>query len=386
MRRITAILTAIFMILTCSWASASGVEVDMTGAKSAILVDAESGTVILGKDADKKVEVAGLKRLPALLTVCEAFDSGRLTGDNNITVSSEAARVKGVTAFLSPNEHIKAELLLKAAVMLTAGDAIHALLDAAYPGDAAKNEAISKRLKELGAEAELKSFMGEGALFSANDIVKICKTLSKSEAFLKYSSVYLESIEHENASKTELTNPNRLVRFYSGCFGLATGSVGASEYSGAFIARRGATTFLAVVAGMPDSASRFKLASEMLDYGFATYRSAELFKAGEALATVPVVGGKLAETEVIAKNTVSVLTPIADTKVFQEMILPEFLEAPVAEGEAVGSLIIKNSEGITLREIPLIAGSAVEKAAFSDYFMTVLRSWLRLDLKEYRSD
>lgn len=386
MRRITAILTALFMILTCSWASASGAGIDMTGAKTAVLIDADSGAVILGKDADKRAEFAGLKRLPALLAVCEAFDSGRLTGDMDITVSSEAAGIKGVTAFLSPNERIKAELLLKAAVMLTAGDAIYALLDSVYPGDAAKNEAVGKGLKELGSDAELNNCMGEGALFSANDIVKICTVLSKSGSFLKYSSVYLDSIEHENASKTELTNPNRLVRFYSGCYGLATGSVGASEYSGAFIARRGTTTFLAVVAGMPDSASRFKLASELLDYGFATYRSAEICSDGETIGTVQVIGGKLTETEVITGKTVSVLTPVGNTKITQEIILPDCLEAPVAEGEAIGSLIIKNSEGLTLGEIPLIAATAVEKASFVDYFMTVLRSWLRQSIKEYRSD
>ena len=111
---------------------------------------------------------------------------------------------------------------------------------------------------------------------TVTELAKVCMALSESGSWRKYSSVYLDTLTHENAPPTELTNPNRLVRFYSGCFGIATGSVGAAQYCGAFIAKRGSTTYLAIVAGLPDSASRFALASEMLDYGFSAYRAVEI--------------------------------------------------------------------------------------------------------------
>lgn len=349
----------------------------MERASSAILVDADSGSVIFGKDEDKRVEAAGLKRLPSLLLICEAFDSGAITEDDPVTVSSAAAGIRGATAFLSPNEIIKAGYLLKAAIIINAGDANAALMDALYPGESAQKEAVSSRLSELGVVRDESLGEAEDCLYSASEIAKICLALSRSDSFLKYSSVYLDSIPHEKAGDTELANPNRLVRFYSGCYGLATGSVGSGEYSGAFIARRGSTAFIAVIAGMPDSASRFSLAEEMLNAGFASFRSSKVYDANEVVCEIAVSGGRTDSVEAVVLTDVCALLPVGETKVTTEFVKPEYVNAPVAKGDELGSLVIKSTEGKTLAEAPVYAKSAVSKARFSDTFMELIRIWLR---------
>jgi D-alanyl-D-alanine carboxypeptidase (penicillin-binding protein 5/6) len=370
-------LVLIFLSASLPAAALSAPSIDLRGAGAALLIDADSGQVLFEKNAYEPCEVAGLKRLPALLAVCRAFDSGLITEDTTVTVSPDAAKVRGATAFLSPGERISAGELLKAAVIIGAGDSICALVSAIYPGAEAL-EAINGALLEIGAGVRLSDAMGEGDKIALSDIARICCALTESGTYLKYSSIYLDSLAHENGSVTELANPNRLVRFYSGCFGIGTGSVGSSEYCGAFIARRGNTTFLAAVAGLPDSASRFALASDLLDRSFSAYRKVELGAAGESLGRVSVSGGTQGFVEVLTEKAVSALMPVSDTKLLSEAYLPESIEAPIEKGAPVGTLVIKNSMGEKLGEVPLIAAETVPKATFRDRFLMLISGWLRL--------
>ena len=359
-------------------AAAASLEAELSGAKAALLINTETGAVILERNSEEAVEVAGLKRLPALLTICRAFDSGRLKPDDEVTVSPEAAGMRGATAFLAPGEHIRAEELLKAAVILAPGDAICALLQAICPSEAAALEAVNAELGNIRAGRLNGTAMGEGCSFTLSQLSKVCIELSKSEAFLRYSTVFLDTLRHESAADTELANPNKLVRRYSGCFGLATGSVGSSDYSGAFIARRGATTFLALTAGLPDSASRFKLASEMLDYGFSAYRAAVIFESGKSAGIVTVKGGAKESVDVYPGGDVFALLPVADTRVFTEILLPGSVDAPIEKGDALGSMQIKNASGELLSEMPLYAEERVEASSFGLWFMRMILGWLRV--------
>jgi D-alanyl-D-alanine carboxypeptidase (penicillin-binding protein 5/6) len=377
-RLFVVVMTACFVLAVCSPVFADPAE-GVGEAGSVLLVDAYSGQVIFEKNADEAVEFAGLKRLPALLAVCRAFDEGAITPDSAVTVSEKAAEIRGATAFLSANERILADDVLKAAVILNAGDAVCTLIEAVFGNEAAALEDISRELKGLGVGYVPEDALGGSSPISARDIALIGMELAKSEAYLKYSSVYLDSITHENGSVTELTNPNRLVRHYSGCYGLATGSVGSSDYAGAFIARRGNSAFLAVVSGMRSAASRAKLASALLDHAFSSYRRVELGAAGETVGAVLVSGGMLPSVEARTAAPVSALVPVGDTKLTSYADLPEAIEAPVEEGALLGTLLIKNSAGETIGEVPLVASANVEKAGLVDIIVRIFRSFVHAD-------
>lgn len=345
---------------------------------AALLTDAATGKTVYEKNADAQTEFAGLVRLPALLVVCRAFDSEEIYENSVVTVTEEAARIRGATAFIAPNERIDAGLLLKAAVMLNAGDAVCALLRSIYPSEAAALEAVNSALAKIGLEKTLEFSLGAGAKFSAREIVRISAELLKSPSFLKYSSVYTDTLPHKNAAATELVNPNRLVRHYSGCYGLATGSVGSSQYCGAFAARRGSTSFIAVVAGAGTSDIRFTAARELLDYGFSAFRTVDIMDEGEAVTVLPVRGGILPNVSIITGARASALMPVNDAKVTSELLLPESVDAPVCEGDITGSLVVKNSAGETVYEIPLAAAHSVARARFADYFEMLSLGFLGL--------
>ena len=379
MKKAVSIAVSVLMLLALlPIASLAGPLSDLKNPSAAILNDVASAKVITEKNSNEALDAAGLVRLPALLYICREFDAGNISESDELTVTKEAASERGATAFLSPNERIKAGLLLKAAVMLNAGDAIHALMDRLCQSPAEALDRINDTLKGLGVHAYSSDHMGKGEKLTARELCSICCELSKSPSYLKYSSLYLDNLPHEKAAETELTNPNRLVRFYSGCFGLATGSVGSSNYCGAFIAKRGSTTLLVVVLGMPDSASRFRLATDLLDHGFSSYRSVSLGDAGELIGSLPVTMGKQKTVGLVTGGEVAALMPVSDTKLISEAVLPVSTEAPVVKGQVLGTLVLKNSSGEVLGEIAILAAESVDKAGFSDRFNEMLRSWLRL--------
>lgn len=380
-RAAAAVLAALLLsgaFLGAATAVAAEKGPELSGAECALLIEASTGKVILEKDADKQTEFAGLVRLPALLAVCLAFDGGEIFENSVVTVTERAASIKGATAFIAPNERITAGLLLKAAVMLNAGDAVCALTEAVYPSPAAASEAVTELLRGMGMVKQIDDALCSGASFSANEIAAVCRRLLTSPSFLKYSSIYTDTLPHEAAGATELVNPNRLVRHYSGCFGLATGSVGSNDYCGAFAARRGSTLLLAINAGMSTSESRFTLGRDLLDYGFSAFRTVELLDAGEAVAVLPVKGGVLESVSVVTGSGASALMPVGNAKAVSRAELPEYVEAPVAEGQKLGELVISDADGAEVGRAPLTAAHAVEKAGYGDYFGMMARDWIGL--------
>lgn len=345
---------------------------ELAGVSCALLCDAATGKTVLEKNADEPAEFAGLVRLPALILICRAFDGGAICGNTPVTVSREAAAVRGATAFLAPNERISADLLLKAAVMLNAGDAVCALMQEVCSDPA---EEVNALLAGLGIEKRAEGGMGEGLVLTAREVAALCLELVKSPSFLKYSSIYTDSLPHEKAPETELVNPNRLVRHYSGCFGVATGSVRGSDYCGAFIARRGSTALLAVVAGASGSDARFSAARGLLDHGFSAFRTVELNTDGDEVAVLPVTGGLERTVSVVTAACASALLPVNAAKVTSELELPESVAAPIEEGAVLGRLVILDPEGNELGSVPLAAANSVPEAGWWDRVMLMLSRW-----------
>ena len=180
-RRITSLLLAMLcaFCMQTAFAEPENAAVDLSRAKSAAVAEASSLSIVLAKEADAKLDVAGLARLPVLLYVCESIDAGIFAPTATVTISEAAAAVRGPTAFVEPYERISAEALLKAAVMILAGDAIQALAEACAGTSGAALAAVNARLSSLSIEAECMSLSGEGTRLSANDLLKLGGALAK---------------------------------------------------------------------------------------------------------------------------------------------------------------------------------------------------------------
>lgn len=376
-KRLLAAALAMLWLLPAGTAWADGeADLELAGAKAAVLMEQDGGQVVYGAQGDEKLEVGGLSRLPALLAVCEGIDAGLLGLDMTVTVSHEAAAIQGPTAFLSPGEAIDAGSLLKAGIIITAGDAIYALGEAVFGTEEACLIRIRERLASLNIQTEYGDMLGSGVKLSARDLAALGRALMASPSFTSYSGIFLDTITHPDGRETQLASSNRLIKSMPGCNGVATGSSSTAGYCGVYSVKRNGATWLCAVIGAPDSAARSAAATALLEHGFAAYEVKTLARAESVLVdAVPVQGAKQANVALVAADDAILLLP-KGVSFETQFDLPEFLSAPVSSREGVGSVTYVDGDGETLCRVDLLPAEDIPQAQVLDYTAMLLQRWV----------
>lgn len=366
-----------FLLTPCTFAEIA--EEYQKELKAAFLAESSSMAAVLEWNPDEKLNVAGLSRLPSLLAVCRAFSEGKLSLEQSVTVSRAASEVSGPTAFVQANERISAESLLKSAVMISAGDALYALGEAAFGSEEAFLAAVNSELKALGIDAEYTSCVGENAQLSARDLFLTAKELVRNEYFCKFSSLYMDEISHENASSTELVNPNKLVKNYAGCFGAATGSSSDAGYCGVFTVEKNGMKLILVTVGSENSSKRFETATKLLDAAFAGYSSVRLIGEGEIVAEdIKVANSAGKKLSGAAARELSVLLSKDGTAPSKQIELTEGLSAPIKKGDKIGVVNFVGQDGKTAASVDIVAADDIAEATLFDYILFIARTWVEL--------
>lgn len=299
-KRLPAALIVLALLMTCATGFAapleSGVPVEV-GAPSVVLLEAPTGTVIFEKDADSKRQVASLTKLMTLLLVFESLEAGHITLEDAVTVSKQAASQKGSGALLDADTAYPLKDLLRCTIIASANDAAYALAEYLAGTEEAFVQMMNVRAAELGmADTVYVNCTGlpqEGQHTTARDIGRISCQMSLHPEYHTYASVWLDTLRHPSGRTTDLTNTNRLVRFYADCDGFKTGSTDAALYCLSATAEKNGLRLVAVVLGAPTSQKRFDDARAMLDYGFSSYSRVLVLKEGEYLGMqVPVTMGE----------------------------------------------------------------------------------------------
>lgn len=377
-RRCLSLLTVTFLLMCLPLAvgRAETALVDLSGVKTAFIAEATSGQLVMEKNSSEKANVAGLTRLPALLLVCELVDEGALEPTTEVTISEAAAAVKGPTAFVEAYEKIAAGELLKAAIMIGAGDAIYALAEAATGSSGAFAEQMNERLAELGVSATYTNITDDGVLLSAAELAAIGREIIRSATFRNYATVYMDEIVHENGSATELVNSNRMIRNSTGCGGVGTGSSDAAGYCGVFWVLRGDTGYICVVTGAQNSNARFTTAQAMVEYAFGAYKTVTLSKTGQILVeNVPVKGGAEMFVSLAARND-NVLLLKQNEEYQEKRNVPETLYAPLLQTDVVGTLEYTDGDGNLIALVELVPHKEIAQAGLSDFIQMLFLSFL----------
>ncbi|MDO4565511.1 MAG: hypothetical protein Q4C04_07855 [Clostridia bacterium] len=355
-----------------------GEAVDMSEAKAALIAPLQSETAIEQKNEGERYSVAGLCKLPAVLTLALAFDEGLIAPETLMQVSTKAASVGGPTAFLEATEQIAAEELMKAAVMISAGDAIYTLGENAFGSEQVFLQNIEVNLQKLGVSAELSDCIGNGSAFTALDLLLLGQAAAQSPTFVQYAGVYMDELVHPDGRRTELVNANRMIRTYSGCFGLMTGSSRDDGYCGVFAASRNDMPYICVVIGSKNSESRFALATSLFDYVFANFSLVTLSKAYEPLLTeVPVRYGDAKTVNLVPHETVVMLKKKGDGEFTQEWRGDGELTAPLSVETPVGMMAYIDATGAVAYEIALYPEQDVRSYGILDVLRRLAWNFLR---------
>ena len=347
-------------------------------APSALLMDAATGTVLYEHNADERREPASVTKVMTLLLVMEALDSGRISMDDKVSASAEAAAKGGSQIYLEEGESLSMDELLKSVVVSSANDCAAALAEHVAGSEAAFVELMNRRAEELGMTnthfVNCTGLDDEPAarehLTTARDVAIMSRALLRHDAIRRYTTIWTDTVR---GGQFGLSNTNKLVRFYQGTTGLKTGYTSAAGHCLSASAEREGLELIAVVLGCPASSSRFADAKALLNWGFANYALVRP-DPEPAPQPIPVKLGAAESVLPVRSDDTPVLIRKADRAgVTQELTLAQELEAPVERGQVVGSLKIR-SGGELLREYPLTAAEEVPRLSFGEIFLCVLRA------------
>ena len=346
-------------------------------AKSAILIEASTGKVLFEKNADEKLVPASMTKMMSMLLIIENIENGVLKWDQKITVSENASSMGGSQILLETGEKMTVEDLFKGVAIASGNDAVVALGEAIAGTEDNFVSMMNKRAKELGLKnTNFKTPHGLDApnhYSSARDMSIIAKELVKHEKVLTFTSVYEDYLRENTDKKIWLVNTNKLVRFYDGVDGLKTGYTKEAGYCLTATAKKDGMRIIAVVMGEPDSKTRNKEVSEMLDYSFAQYKIDNLLTGSSSLGKYEVDKGSQKYVTVVPKGDVTVLRKKGEKSgnATYDVKLNN-LKAPIKKGETVGQLKIKE-DGKVIRTIDLTVEKDIKKANLGELFLRYMK-------------
>lgn len=391
-KKIAVLLLAAFLALTPVCLAAG----DQTGAsaetlappadpfnfasKAALLIDSDTGAVLYEKNADTKLPVASVNKIMTLLLCFEALDQGKFSLDEDVVVSKSAAGMGGSQALLDANAKYKAGELIKSIIVASANDSSVAMAELISGSEQLFVDEMNARAEDLGMEnthfVNCTGLPAAEAHTTARDIAVMSRELLRHPMFFQYSKVWMYDMQHGAGRITQLSNTNKLTRFYDGCDGIKTGSTDEAGYCLAATARRGDSRFIAIILGASTSAERNGQISKLLDYAFATYKSVTLCNEGDIVqSNITVWGGQIASLNAVATQKVSVLVKKGEeNKVGKTVTIYDPLQAPIERGSQIGTIAVLK-DGATVAEYPLIADRDVLEAGFWTNFIKIVNAF-----------
>lgn len=380
MKRIVCFFIAAMLLCVpaCAITTLCADEIDIS-APSAILVEKESGEVIYDKNSHERLPPASVTKVMTMLLIVEAIDSGAISLEDTVTASARAASFGGSCVYLEEGEKMSVHEMLKCICVVSANDCAVAMSEYLCGTEQAFVKKMNERAGQLGLEDT--HFNNCTGLFddaehytSAYDIAIMSRELLKHPLIKDYTTIWMDSIR---GGQFGLSNTNKLVYYYEGCTGLKTGFTALAGYCLAASAERDGVEYIAVIMNGESINSRNEDAKTLLSYGFANYALCPL-RAPDVLPPVSVTLGAADSVQPVYSGESAALIPrqsAADVSYTVELC--DSVTAPVAEGQQLGTLRVTVS-GEELRSVPLLAGSAVERAGLMQIFIRLLSGFVCL--------
>lgn len=334
--------------------------------KSAVLIEPLSGTVLYSCNPDLKLPPASITKIMTLILTMEALEQNKFALDDMVTPSAHACSMGGSQIWLKPDEQMSVNDLLKATAIASANDAAVALGELVSGSEQAFVQLMNQKAKELGmTNTHFENATGldaQGHVSTAADIAKMSACLLSDYPSIKdYSTVWMDSLR---GGATSLVNTNKLVRFYSGCIGLKTGTTSGAGYCLSAAAERDNMTLIAVVMGSETGEKRFAAARTLLDTGFAAYEMTDAPLPEFTPDKLPIQFGESSHVPLSYSESKKLLTPKGEGgKMSSTVLLKENVSAPVQKGEILGYVTVNAGDDIVGR-FPVMAAQTVNRLSF----------------------
>ena len=376
---IMAILIAI-MPMNLSFANEDNAPLSVSS-KSAILMDVGSGQILYEKNAHDKLPPASVTKVMTMLLICEALDSGKITLDDSVQISDNAASMGGSQIFLEAGEVQKVDTLLKGIAVPSANDGCVAMAE--YIGGSVESfiDMMNAKAKELNMKDT--NFVNTNGLpvdnhyTSAHDIAIMSRELLKHDVISKYLTTWMDQVVVGKKQITVgLANTNKLIKHYQGATGVKTGFTQQAKYCLSASAKRGDTHLVAVTLGAETSPERFKDATSLLNFGFANYESVKLCSKNDNIATLTLDKADEQKINLVAKEDLSVLIKKGGNKDFTRKIkVNENPTIPIKKGTNLGYVEIYQGKTL-VGKVDLVNTKDIQKASYLKMLQRVIDEML----------
>lgn len=354
-----------FFFLLIAGAGAAQAQLFDTRAPQAYMIDAETGTVLLSKDAQMKAPPASLAKLMTVEVVFHALDSGRLSLDDTFAVSEHAWRTGGAmsggsTMFAELGSTIRVEDLLQGIIVQSANDGCIVIAEGMAGSEDNFAQLMTERARKIGlTDSVFKNATGlpaEGEHVTAHDLTMLALHIWRE--YPQYYHYFSEPQFKWNGIQQRNRNP--LIGMDIGADGLKTGHTEDAGYGIVGSIERDGRRLFATLLGMGSEGERAEEARKVLDWGIHAFEKTPIFADGEVVGEASVYGGTKSSVALKAKGSVSIFVPVASRdRLVARIIYQGPVEAPVEEGARIGALKVWIGDTLS-QETPLYAAESVD--------------------------
>lgn len=351
-------------------------------AKSAILMEVETGKILYDTNMDVQLEPASMTKLMGMYLIFEAIDNGVMRWDEMHRVSEHAASLGGSQVYLKPGEEMSIEDLFKSVAIASANDSITALGERVAGSEERFVEMMNAKARELGMlNTTFKNPTGlsaDGHVTTAHDMAILARAiLLDFPGVIRYTSLYEDWIRNDSESPFWLVNTNKLLKANLGVDGLKTGFTQRAGYNLTATAQRDGMRVVSVVMGASKSDIRNQEVATLISHAFDTYELIRKVDPDVVVGTQYNMLARNRQFEVVTMDSISVLKSrlAGEEETRHEVEIFDDLPLPIQPGDEVGRLTYFYN-GEEYRTIGLTVAEPVEKNSFLGLFSFIVSQLL----------
>lgn len=364
-RRKLQVIVGIFVLgsITHSVAAAVLIPAPPSLAASAyVLMDANTGKIIISQNADQRLPPASLTKLMTSYIADYEIAQGNISKQDRVLISEKAWRTPGSRMFIREGTQVQVDDLLKGIIIQSGNDASVAMAEHIAGSEDAFADLMNQHASQLGmSNSQFQNATGlpkEGHYTSANDLALLARAIIRD--YPDDYPIYAE--KYFTYNKIRQPNRNKLLWRDSRVDGLKTGHTEEAGYCLVASAQDKGMRLISVVLGTNSEEARAQESQKLLSYGFRYYESADLYQAGEVLNEAKVWAGTRDNLKLGTAESISITIPRGQSSALGVTLdLDKVIQAPVAEGASYGTLNITLGDEL-LKQVPVVALESVEPA------------------------
>ncbi|MEF3328042.1 D-alanyl-D-alanine carboxypeptidase family protein [Oceanobacillus oncorhynchi] len=337
-------------------------------ALSSVLIEQNTGTVLFDKDAHEQLPPASMTKIMTLLLIMEALEKEEISKEDIVVVSEYAASMGGSQVFLEAGEEMSVDDLIKGIAIASGNDASVAMAEKIAGTEEEFVRAMNKKAEELALEnthfANTTGLPAADHYSSAYDMAVMTRELLHFEDITNYTSIYEDYLRQGKENEFWLVNTNKLIRSYPGADGMKTGYTNEAKYCLTATAKRDDMRVIAVVMGAETPKERNKMISGLMDYGFQSYKTEQLFAKEETVMELNKIKADPHHFDIVTEQSVHTLQKKGqeEAAVTTEVSIQDNWEFPVKKGTVVGELTVKENDE-PVYATPLIVNEDISEAS-----------------------